>query len=118
MECYKKAREDALTPMNYRQGWSASGLWPVRMSKPLMNRLLLENSNKPADLSLETLGKVLVPEQNQNRLVIKLWTPKKSEDIREQARQIIKLETVNSVTARVLFRKVVKDIDQKDFVIA
>ena len=62
MECYKRAREDALTPTNCRQGWSASGLWPVRMSKPLINRLLLENSNKPANLSLETSEKVLVPE--------------------------------------------------------
>ena len=61
MECYKRAREDALTPTNCRQGWSASGLWPVRISKPLINRLLLENSNKPADLSSETLEKVLVP---------------------------------------------------------
>ena len=43
------------------------------MSKPLMNRLLLENSNKPADLSPETLGKDSVPEWNQNRSVIKLW---------------------------------------------
>ena len=88
------------------------------MSKPLISRLLLENSNKPADLSLETLEEVLVPEQNQNRLVIKLQTPKKSKDIREQARQITELKTVNSVTARVLFRKVAKGIDQKDFVIA
>ena len=118
MECYKGAREDALTPANCRQGWSASGLWPVRMSKPLMSRLLLENSNKPADLSLETSEKVLVPKWNQNRSVIKLWTPKKSEDIREQARQITELETVNSATAKVLFRKVAKSIDQKDFVIA
>ena len=118
IECYKRAREDALTPTNYRQGWSALGLWPVWMSKPLMNRLLLENSNKPADLSSETLGKVLVLEWNQNRSVIELWTPEKSEDIREQARQIIKLETVNSVTAKVLFRKITKGINQKDFVIA
>ena len=62
MECYKKAREDALTPANYKQGWLASGLWPVRMSKPLISRLLLENSNKPADSSLETSEEVLVPE--------------------------------------------------------
>ena len=62
IECYKRAREDALTPTNCRQGWLVLGLWPVRMSKPLMSRLLLENSNKPADLSLETSEEVLVPE--------------------------------------------------------
>ena len=62
IKCYKRAQEDALTPTNYRQRWLALGLWPVRMSKPFINRLLLENSNKPADLSSETLGKVFVPE--------------------------------------------------------
>ena len=62
MKCYKEAREDALTPANYRQGWLASGLWLVRMSKPLISRLLLKNNNKPADSSLETSEKVLVPE--------------------------------------------------------
>ena len=81
------------------------------MSKPLISRLLLENNNKPADLSPETSEEVLVPEWNQNRSVIELWTPKRSEDIREQARQITELETVNSVTARVFFRKIAKDIN-------
>ena len=72
MKCYKRARKDALTPANCRQGWSALRLWPVRMSKPLISRLLLENSNKPADLSLETSEEVLAPEWNQNRSVIEL----------------------------------------------
>ena len=61
LKCYKLARIDALTALNCKQGWSASGLWPVRMSKPLMNRLLLENSNKLDDIPLKTLREVLVP---------------------------------------------------------
>jgi hypothetical protein len=61
LKCYKLARIDALTALNCKQGWSALGLWPVRMSKPFINRLLLKNSNKPDDTPSETLREVLVP---------------------------------------------------------
>ena len=118
LKYYRLARIDALTALNCKQGWSASGLWPVRMSKPLMNRLLLENSNKLDDTPLKTLGEVLVPEWNQDNSFGEWWTPQKSEDVREQAWQITGLETTDSATARVLFRKVAKGLDEKDFVIA
>ena len=62
LNCYKLARIDALTVTNCKQGWSASGLWPVRMSKPLMNRLLLENSNKAEEQTLVTSGNHSVPD--------------------------------------------------------
>ena len=58
LECYKKARRDAITFENIKSGWSASGLWPVRMSKPFMNRLLLENSNKLDNQALETFRNI------------------------------------------------------------
>ena len=61
LKCYRLARINALTALNCKQRWSASGLWPVCMSKPLINRLLLKNSNKPDDITLETLREVLVP---------------------------------------------------------
>jgi hypothetical protein len=61
LNCYKLARINALTVTNYKQGWSALGLWPVRISKPLINRLLLENSNKLADKTLVTSEKILIP---------------------------------------------------------
>jgi hypothetical protein len=60
LKCYKLAQINALIALNYKQGWLALGLWPVCMSKPLINRLLLENSNKPDDTTLETLREVLV----------------------------------------------------------
>jgi hypothetical protein len=62
LKYYKLARINALTALNCKQGWSALGLWPVRMLKPLMNRLLLENSNKLDDTTPETLREVPVPE--------------------------------------------------------
>jgi hypothetical protein len=37
LKCYKLARIDALTALNYKQRWLALGLWPVRMSKPFIN---------------------------------------------------------------------------------
>ena len=87
------------------------------MSKPLISRLLLENSNKPDDITSETLGEVPVPEQNQDSSFGEWWTPQKSEDIQEQARQITGLKTTDLTTTRVLFRKVAKGLDKKDFVI-
>jgi hypothetical protein len=75
LNCYKLAWIDALTVTNCKQGWSASGLWPVRISKPLMNRLLLENSNKLADKTPATSEKILVPEWNQDGLFIEWKTP-------------------------------------------
>jgi hypothetical protein len=61
LKCYKLARIDVLTALNCKQRWLALGLWPVCISKPLINRLLLKNSNKLDNTTLETLRKVLVP---------------------------------------------------------
>ena len=62
LNCYKLARIDALTVTNCKAGWGASGLWPVRISKPLINRLLLENSNKAVKQTPGTLRKDQIPE--------------------------------------------------------
>jgi hypothetical protein len=88
------------------------------MSKPLMNRLLLENSNISVEQASETSKRKLVPEWNFDGSIIAWETPQKSEDIREQARQITRLGDVDLTTYRVLFRKVAKGINNKDFVIA
>jgi hypothetical protein len=61
LNCYKLARIDALTVTNYKQGWLALRLWPVWISKPFINRLLLKNRNKLADKTLITSEKILVP---------------------------------------------------------
>jgi hypothetical protein len=60
LNCYKLARINALTVTNCKQGWLASGLWPVWISKPFINRLLLKNSNKLADKTPATSEKILV----------------------------------------------------------
>jgi 4-hydroxybenzoate polyprenyltransferase len=118
LNCYKLARIDALTVANCKAGWKASGLWPVRISKPFMSRLLLENGNRAVEQTPRTSKKDQVPEWNQDSSFIVFKTPQKSEDIRDQARQITGLGTADPTTARVLFRKVAKSLDNKDYVIA
>ena len=83
-----------------------------------MSRLLLENSNKPVKPTPKTSGKVPVPEWNQDGSFIAWETPKKGEDIRGQASKIAELGDIDLSTRRVLFRKIAKGIDEKDFVIA
>ena len=118
LACYRKARLSSLTAVNIKAGWRASGLWPVNIAKPLMNRLLLENSNKRVKQAPKTSEMELVPDWNVNGSFIDWETPYKGKDIREQAHQITRLVDTNSVTYRVLFRKVAKSLDTKDFVIA
>jgi 4-hydroxybenzoate polyprenyltransferase len=50
--CYQKAREQSLIAQNIKAGWKATGLWPLNIAKPLMSRLLLENSNNGGQLAL------------------------------------------------------------------
>lgn len=118
LECYKKARIDAITDANIKAGWSASGLWPVRMSKPLMNRLLLENSNQLEDQTPGTSRNLQAPEWHESQSITKFQTPQKAVHVREQVSQITGLRTIDTSTTRVLFRKISKGIEQKDFVIA
>jgi 4-hydroxybenzoate polyprenyltransferase len=118
LSCYQKARLSSLTRNNIRAGWQASGLWPINMAKPLMNRLLLENSNKSTKQASKALEKEPVPDWSIEGSFIEWETPLKGKDIREQARQITSLKDTDSATCRVLFRKVAKGLDQKDFVIA
>jgi hypothetical protein len=88
------------------------------MSKPLMNRLLLENSNQPATEPPEASGQTGALDWNLNGSSIEWVTPQKSEDIRKQAYQIMALGDTDAATCRVLFRKVAKSLDNKDYVIA
>ena len=88
------------------------------MSKPLINRLLLENSNKQVIRAPKTLEAELALDQNINSSFINWETPNRGKDIREQARQITRLGDANSITYRVLFRKVINGLDEKDFIIA
>ena len=51
-------------------------------------------------------------------LLVAFTTPQKSEDIRDYACQITRFKIADLTTAKVLFRKVAKGLNNKDFVIA
>src|SRR5690348_1363821 len=87
------------------------------MTKPLISRLLLENSNKSTKQASKTLEKESVPDWSVEGSFIQWETPLKSKDIKEQARQITSLKDTDFTTYRVLFKKITKGLNQKDFVI-
>ena len=54
LNCYQKARKEALSAKNIKSGWKATSLWPKSIGKPLMSPLLLENSNKAPETPKES----------------------------------------------------------------
>ena len=116
--CYQKARKDALTISNIKSGWKASGLWPVSSAKPLMSRLLLENSNQAKTKAPEIQS---TPYSRSQLLVdssqVQWSTPRKSRDLRDQIHIFTKLDT-DPFTNKLLFRKITKAFDEKDSILA
>lgn len=43
LECYHKAREEAITEANIRSGWRGAGLWLVNKVRALSSTYVLEN---------------------------------------------------------------------------
>jgi 4-hydroxybenzoate polyprenyltransferase len=118
LRCYYKARLDGLTAKNIKSGWRAAGLWPVNSAKPLMSRLLLENSNNSKEQAKKRKAEDPIPDWNTSQSHFNVATPKKLKDIKQELLQISQLGKASIPTARVLFRKVSKAWDQRDFVIA
>jgi len=83
-----------------------------------MSRLLLENSNNLEKESKKHKVEEPLPEWNVDQSAFKVSILKKLEDVREQVYSISRLGKAAIPTARVLFRKVSKAVDQRDFVIA
>jgi hypothetical protein len=107
-----------LTKENIKARWQASGLWPTNIAKPLINRLLLENSNKAIKLSLGTSENVLALKWNQDGSYIIYVTPQKSKDIRQHIQVITRSRGLDLPICRVLFMKMLKSLDEKYFIIA
>lgn len=114
LSCYEKARKDSLTVRNILAGWKASGLWPQNRTKPIMSRLLLENSNK------EVLDRNLFSDDdpeyqwNKGASLVDLKTPQKASDLREYAYILTQEKETDLSTRRQLFRKITKAFDAKD----
>jgi 4-hydroxybenzoate polyprenyltransferase len=115
LDCYRRA---SLTSQNIRSGWKATGLWPVTLAKPLLSRLLLENSNKapilPVNSDTPGMASSLSTPKAISKGSLVVWaTPRKARDLRDQLGrfgQSIRTTT----TQRHLFQKVQKAFDEKD----
>lgn len=122
LDCYRRARLAGLTSQNVRSGWKATGLWPVTMAKPLLSPLLLENSNKPAILPLDSstpgmASSLATPDTQQQGAQVVWSTPKRARDLRDQL-GIFNQRIQTTTTQRHLFQKVQKGFDLKDVQLA
>jgi 4-hydroxybenzoate polyprenyltransferase len=121
LQCYHKARAEALDPDICTSGWSASGLWPVNKKKPLSNPLLLENNNKAS------ISKQAVARQEEQDLAhaqidfldgFGVWkTPRKVEELTIQLAKI-NINSEGLRTRRMLFRKIGKAYNHMEFDLA
>ena len=76
-----------------------------------MSRLLLENSNKAPELLLESS----TTEWNTSISSVEWHTPKAGRELRFQFDTLTRLGNNNLPIRRLLFRKVIKGLDKKDF---
>ena len=106
--CYSKARKEAIIAKNIKSGWRAGGLWPVNSAKPLLSRLLLENSNKLENQASKRKAEDLLLDWNEMQLDFVIFTPKKLNNVREDINQVSQLRKAFIPIAKVLFRKVSK----------
>ena len=113
--CYQKARQESITPSNIKAGWRTSGLWPVSVAKPLMSPLLLENSNRSTSPPLQVSQEVPILSPEASSTSIQLSTPRARKDIHLQIRTLATGSHDQLPTQRLLFRKIVKGIDEKDY---
>ncbi|KAF7520283.1 hypothetical protein G7054_g12829 [Neopestalotiopsis clavispora] len=119
--CYEKARRAALTKKNIISGWKWTGLWPVSMAKPLMSPLLLKNAKTPAKQAGEVYKGFLDNRGSgkwvADSLVVAWLTPRKRDELRDQLSLFSKLD-IDMPTQRLLFRKVQKGFDERDYELA
>jgi 4-hydroxybenzoate polyprenyltransferase len=118
LECYRRARLDALSASNITSGWKATGLWPVSVKHPLLSPLLLK---KPLP------KRPITPKATQNNGQVNIlpkligledsgvvWsTPRHSQDLRQQL-DTYTATTKGSTTQRLLFSKVKRAFVEKD----
>jgi hypothetical protein len=122
LKCLIKARREAFTAQNITSGWKAGGLWPVSLAKPLSSRLLINNSN-PAPTTDGSTTPPQTPTSGQRGRstvrsnVVSFTTPRKKTVLRGHLSTLATTTRACS-TQRLLFRKLEKAFDEKDFELA
>ncbi|TLS20308.1 uncharacterized protein PpBr36_11424 [Pyricularia pennisetigena] len=122
LQCYYEARGRAFKATIIRSGFKTTGLWPLRIAKPLMNPLLLENANSQRH---KAVGPQIVAALESGAIVPEPETPKKSSrttwetPVRsyELARQLstIRSQSRVSPTRRSYHLKLIRAWEQKEF---
>jgi 4-hydroxybenzoate polyprenyltransferase len=113
--CYLKARQESIIPSNIKAGWRTTGLWPVSMAKPLMSPLLLENSNKSTNPTLPKPQEMPILPPEVSDTSIELRTPKGRKEMYTQIRTLASGSHDQLPVKRLLFRKVIKGMDERDY---
>ena len=122
LEYYQLVRQYALSERNIRSGWRARGLWPVNISKPLISRHLVENNSQYSDPNASNASNTPIEPittrgarlEDYGYTSTPISTPKKARELRA----ILRPDGTAISTERILFRKVEKAFDTKDFRLA
>ncbi|OHE92286.1 transposase [Colletotrichum orchidophilum] len=119
LRCYFQARNEALTVRNICSGWKATGLWPVDMSKPLLNPLLVIPA--ATDVPRPPPWDPLLPEVPKTPQDLHIITPKKSGDLRRYQKLWEVGEDKDDfdpISRKLIFDKVGKRLDAQNFALA
>jgi hypothetical protein len=121
LACYGKARQHACSAKNIKSGWRETGLWPVSVAKALMSPLLLKTNNNASSavnsIPDTTVGSRAIENWESAGSTVAWSTPRKAKDLQGQLRLYSQLDQPTS-TQRLLFRKVQKAFDEKDYALA
>ncbi|OAQ57469.2 transposase [Pochonia chlamydosporia 170] len=107
LDCYDKARNTGITKGNILSGWRATGIYPTNMSRPLLSKSLKSATQPLKEITQET-PQMCTKQQNDL-----LQTPQRGSQIFDYIPQLLRPKDIDP-TARQLFRKIRKGIDDKN----
>ncbi|KAK7219423.1 hypothetical protein V2G26_007426 [Clonostachys chloroleuca] len=108
IKVYAKASEKAFTPDNIKGSFHGAGIWPLDIKQPL------KQLQDPKLLPFVPTTSPLKPEPYEMHII----TPSSSKEVRDQVDSLRdNLKTVDS-SARLLYKKVGKELDRKNSQIA
>lgn len=88
LELYYIAREKGLSVQNIKSGWQATGLWPISLRKPLLNRLLIpvkETDSQTANQDSQATNQLELTLSEKELAGLVMWlTPRKPNELRDQ----------------------------------
>lgn len=110
LHCYIKARVATMIESTIKAGWKAAGLWPVNISKPLLNPLVAQplTWQLAQPLTPERASTKRKRENNQD-----LSTPRGSHQVRRMVSGLLDQRQIDPTT-RLLFRKICKGLDDQN----